>query len=879
MADPLPRPVLTREELQSFFVNIHNLLWNNIGLNPDKALEHMMFFVAFIIIEPHVDALRLPPVCRWSATAALTGDPEGLYAAVMEAIQAFNEHPTTSSFFMEKLEIEHSHKLVDVVRVMRTLTRESIPDTDVIGDMVEYMQSRGSSIMSEEGQYFTPRKVCRLAFKLALEAHPAVRRADGSLCTFADFFSGTGGFATEFVRGVRRVDPAIDWVRERRAVYAVDKNKSSVSATLLNLLAVTGTPFTTASVQSRNSFADQLVRGPAPAFPGLSLDFNLTNPPYGGDKSTSKEYRFKYADTNADIKSVDVKADDKVSAGVQLSMALLSEDGGVAAMVLPQGFFFAASKASVALRQKLCEEYCVRVVADIAPGAFANTGTKTSLLVFQRGVGPTTTVRFINADDESALGEATLEQLRQSDYSLSHARYVAQAEPELDGYEWVRLGDVVTLKRGTFNSGSMDGNGAVPFYSCKASNPCGRHSEPTLDHESYVLFASGGGSSKNKDGNNVGMGKSYLVSGKSAYTPDVVALIPGERIDAAYLWGFLRTRRSYICQLANFTTGLGHISPNTLRSIKVPMPSIERQRVFGESIEAWASLKDHYEGSLRILEKALAIDVKEAGRRQPATRLGDVMTTNPLRSTKTLDAYTYIDIGSVSVGRITINDPIPRGDLPGRATYAVVPGDVLLSNVRPNLKSFAFIHDSLPCASLIVSNGFTVLRSSSPRLLPKCLYALVSSDAFTNALSALATGTTYPAITSDTIKNMMLRLPTMEHQRSLQPLFDEVQNLQAKIAYFTAKMEAAIAAGIPHIAPAPVVQDDSDDDADEPERPGTPPPAAQEPVVATARARLEDMALPALKDAARERKLKGWSKLGKKELVTFIRSQPGPASD
>lgn len=859
MADPAPPPVRTREDLQRFFVTIHTLLWNGTGLNPDDALKHMMFFIAFILIEPFVDALGLPSVCRWSATAALTADPVRLFIVIKEAIAAFNANPVTMDFFMDKLEIDREHALVDVVRVMRALTRESIPDTDVIGDMVEYMQGLGSSVMAQEGQYFTPRAVCRLAFKLALEARGVdrgVRRADGSLCTFADFFCGTGGFVTEFIRGVKRVDPAVDWTADQRAVHAVDKAKNSVSATLLNCLAVTGMPFTRASVKTRNSFGDQLVRGPAPAFPGLSVDFSLSNPPYGGTGFLYDKH------TNLDIQSVGVAHNDKVSAGVQLVMSTLAEDGGVAALVLPQGFFFASAKANVALRKKLCEEFAVRVVADVGAGMFANTGTKTSLIVFQRGVGPTTGVRFIKASDESLLGEATLEQLRGADYSFNHARYVAQPMPELDGYDWVALGDAVALKRGTFTSGSMDGNGTIPFYTCKASNPCGLHSELTFDHSHYVLFASGGGSSKNKDGDNVGMGKSYLVSGKSAYTPDVVALIPGERIDAAYLWGFLRSRRSNICQLANFTTSLGHISPNTIRSIKIPLPSLERQRAVGESIEAWATLKDHYEGSLRQLEKALAIDVREAGRGQPAVRLGDVATlvTGKLLTKKSIVDGPYPVIGGGS-------GPIGHHNRFNMREYTIVVAQV--GNAGALSRRPVKIWGAANCFSLVPLDGVN----------ENTLYYVLMAAA--DKITALRQGTAQPFINGSNVKQLFIQLPSLEHQRSLQPLFDEVQNLHAKIAFFTARMEAAIAIGIPRIQEVEIegiVEEENVDE--EPERPATPPPAPHPPPAPQrTTGRLDKMSKKDLVELCTERGITGCSRLKKDALIARIREAPGSAAD
>jgi uncharacterized C2H2 Zn-finger protein len=45
------KPEITKETLPAFFEDLHNLLWNKAGLNPERALEHMTFFFAYRLIE------------------------------------------------------------------------------------------------------------------------------------------------------------------------------------------------------------------------------------------------------------------------------------------------------------------------------------------------------------------------------------------------------------------------------------------------------------------------------------------------------------------------------------------------------------------------------------------------------------------------------------------------------------------------------------------------------------------------------------------------------------------------------------------------------------------------------------------------------------
>ena len=119
------------------------------------------------------------------------------------------------------------------------------------------------------------------------------------------------------------------------------------------------------------------------------------------------------------------------------------------------------------------------------------------------------------------------------------------------------------------------------------------------------------------------------------------------------------------------------------------------------------------------------------------------------------DLITYVDIASVSTGRIDQKIRIPFGDAPGRARRVVGKGDIIWSTVRPNRKSFALILNPEP--DLVVSTGFAVL---TPTKVPfTYLYFYSTTDDFAKYLSNHATGAAYPAVNAADFEKAKMLLP------------------------------------------------------------------------------------------------------------------------
>lgn len=115
----------------------------------------------------------------------------------------------------------------------------------------------------------------------------------------------------------------------------------------------------------------------------------------------------------------------------------------------------------------------------------------------------------------------------------------------------------------------------------------------------------------------------------------------------------------------------------------------------------------------------------------------------------------YIDISSVSPGKIDTINHMPFAEAPGRARRIVTDGSILWSNVRPNRRSFAVVLDPTP--EIVASTGFTVLDARETSFA--FLYHWVTTDNFVGYLVGNAQGAAYPAVTAATFERATILLP------------------------------------------------------------------------------------------------------------------------
>ena len=802
--NPLAEIVLPQDKtaqeavLQKFFEDLHNLLWNRAGLNPERALEHMTFFFAYRLIEAQADALALPQECRWSYIAGLKNEND-LFEAIKKGVSSFRAKPKTKSFFKPH-EIQKADIVFEIVRQINCISLKALQETDTLGNIFEYMLGRGMSTMSDEGQYFTNRTICRLAFKLAYGIKKTLRRDDGTLCTFADWFCGTGGFPAEYVKGVKANLPDVDWKKESGALYCQDMNLSSVTTTLLNMLILTGIPFSGDKIRGSNSFADAITTGAGAPFPGLTVDYCFMNPPYGGDKSKGKDYKFAYAKkvkaedgsvskkffVNAEIQSIGIEDDDKVSAGVQLAMATLSADGGVCSIVLPQGFFFGASKKCVELRKKITEEYKIWYVVDIASGSFINTGTKTSMMVFQCGVGPTEKVSFIGLD-EKELVSATLEELRAKHYSLNYKQYLPQSAVEVEGFEMVKLGDICQLISGYAFKSDLFTTNTSDLRVLKIKNIKDQKVVFDESDDRYVytdklekfivkeneFVVAMTGATTGKVGIHTSNEKVLLNQRVGKFSNFKDNIIP------QYVYYYIRDNPNLFMDLAG-GTARDNISPDQILSVQIPLPSLERQQQIVEAIDGWTNLAQNEEVSLKMLEKQMMFQVKEMGRGQARVKLGEVCEINSGQSFRKED----IIVGNIPViGGGKIVGYHNQSNRPGNEFSITRVGDCCLNWFNSPY--------------MLTEHGFSVtLKDSSlNKYLLNTIYYHFNS--VKDDLVLQYDGTAQKLITKTKLRDFDIPTFKMDEVAQLQSDFDEIWHKHAKIAIYKAKAQEAIQRLIP----------------------------------------------------------------------------------
>lgn len=238
-----------------------------------------------------------------------------------------------------------------------------------------------------------------------------------------------------------------------------------------------------------------------------------------------------------------------------------------------------------------------------------------------------------------------------------------------------------------------------------------------------------------------------------------------------------------------------------LLSMEIPVPPMDIQQRIADILSAYDNLIENNQKQIDLLEEAAQRLYKEwfVNLRFPGhettpvvdgvpegwewTRLADIAVVNKKSISKDypFEYIDYIDIGSVSAGRIETKTRYSLKDAPGRAKRVVCDGDVIWGMVRPNLKSYALVFH--PQATTIVSTGFAVL--SAKKVPFSFLYCHVIQDEFISYLVNCTNGAAYPAVKPIHFEEANILMPTnnllKKFQSLVEPMFRKTEMLSKQI--------------------------------------------------------------------------------------------------
>ena len=151
-------------------------------------------------------------------------------------------------------------------------------------------------------------------------------------------------------------------------------------------------------------------------------------------------------------------------------------------------------------------------------------------------------------------------------------------------------------------------------------------------------------------------------------------------------------------------------------------------------------------------------------------KLGDVAEFNPKSIIP--EVFEYIDLGSVLGTILTSHRTEYKNTAPSRAQRLAKQGDVFYQTVRPYQKN-NYLYN-LPYDNYVFSTGYTQMR---PYVDSYFLLSILQENDFVLNVLERSTGTSYPAINSNDLSKMYIKVPISKNeQQKIGALFKQLDD-------------------------------------------------------------------------------------------------------
>jgi type I restriction enzyme S subunit len=250
-------------------------------------------------------------------------------------------------------------------------------------------------------------------------------------------------------------------------------------------------------------------------------------------------------------------------------------------------------------------------------------------------------------------------------------------------------------------------------------------------------------------------------------------------------------------QAHGFKASFVHVKKADLVKVNLPIPTNKSEQT------AIAETLNDADSLIESLEQLLAKKhhVKQGAMQELLTgkkrlsgftekwhklRLGDCADTDPeslSSSTPAEYAFNYIALEDVDMGTLRSHTEQVFSSAPSRARRKLRKNDVVVSTVRPSLKShFIFLAED---GEWVCSTGFCVLRCKDGVAHPKYVFCHMFGDFIARQINTLLTGSNYPAINSSDVRALEIPLPGYEEQTAIAAVLSdmdvEITTLETKL--------------------------------------------------------------------------------------------------
>ena len=165
-------------------------------------------------------------------------------------------------------------------------------------------------------------------------------------------------------------------------------------------------------------------------------------------------------------------------------------------------------------------------------------------------------------------------------------------------------------------------------------------------------------------------------------------------------------------------------------------------------------------------------------------QLKEIATINP-KTGEIPKKFCYIDLESVQSGLLMSKKIIHSDEAPSRAQRVLKPNDILYQTVRPYQKNNLFFE--FTDMDYVASTGYAQIRTNK-LCTPEFLYYLLHTEKFVNNVLARCTGTSYPAINSNDLKKIKVKVPEIPIQMKIENILisidKKIELLEKKLVLY-----------------------------------------------------------------------------------------------